>query len=214
MPVTRRELVISASCLALVAAIGLPMPAHAEDDVDMAKVLEPSPLGDIALGKKDAPVTIVEYASMTCGHCGHFTNDVLPIVKEKYIDTGKVRYILRDFPLDNVAAAITLLARCQGGEKYYPMVEMFFQQQKNWITAKDMKGAIFNLAKQAGFTQESFEACIGDQKLLDEVQAVRDRAAKEFGVNSTPTFFINGERIVGALPAEEFTKIIDKHLQA
>jgi protein-disulfide isomerase len=176
--------------------------------VDMAELLKPGALPDKALGKEDAPVTIVEYASMTCPHCAHFAETTFPELKTKYIDTGKVRYILREFPFDPRAEAGFMLARC-AGDNYYPMVEVLFKQQENWATAQNAKDALFQLSKLAGFTQDSFNACLTDQKLLDQVRAVQKRGAEEFKVDSTPTFFINGKTYKGAMSIEEMSAIID-----
>lgn len=179
-----------------------------EGSVDMAKLLEPGPLPEMALGKADAKVTIVEYASMTCPHCAHFHETTLPELKAKYIDTGKVRLILREFPFDPRAEAGFMLARC-AGDNYFPMVDVLFRQQMQWAGVENSKDALLQISKLAGFTQEKFEACLTDQKLLDDVRAVRERGSKDFGVNSTPTFFINGGRYPGAMSIAEFSAIID-----
>ncbi len=186
-------------------AVDAPKPAGT---VDMAKLLEAGALPEKALGKDDAPVTIVEYASMTCPHCAHFHEQTLPELKTKYIDTGKVRLILREFPFDPRAEAGFMLARCSN-DNYFAMVDVLFKQQQGWAAAQDAKSALLQIAKLAGFSQESFEACLTDQKLLDEVRAVRERGAKDFGVDSTPTFFINGGRYPGALSIAELSAIID-----
>lgn len=175
--------------------------------VDMAKLLEPGSLPDQAQGPEDAPVTIVEYASMTCPHCAHFHETTYPALKEKYINTGKVRFILREFPFDPRAEAGFMLARCTEG-KYFPMIDVLFKQQNNWAAVQDARTALLNIAKIAGFTQESFEACLTNQKLLDDVRAMRARGA-EFGVDSTPTFFINGKKYPGAMSIEQMSAIID-----
>ncbi|WP_173931214.1 DsbA family protein [Chelativorans sp. Marseille-P2723] len=175
--------------------------------VNMERLLEAGPLPEMAMGDEDAPVTIVEYASMTCSHCANFHTGTFPALKEQYIDTGKVQYILREFPFDPRAEAGFMLARCAEG-KYFPMVDVLFQQQSNWATAQDARTALFNISKLAGFSQESFEACLTNQELLDDVRAVRARGA-EFGVDSTPTFFINGRKYAGAMSIEEMSAIID-----
>jgi len=176
--------------------------------VDMAKLLEPGALPDMALGNADAPVTIVEYASMTCPHCAHFHATVLPELKTKYIDTGKVRLIFREFPFDPRAEAGFMLARCSN-DKYFPMIDVLFRQQQNWASVENAKDALLQISKLAGFSQESFEACLTDQKLLEDVRAVQKRGADEFKVDSTPTFFINGNTYKGALTIAEMSAIID-----
>ncbi|UXN60863.1 DsbA family protein [Phyllobacterium zundukense] len=177
--------------------------------VDEAKLLAPGTLKDIVMGKAEAPVTIVEYASMTCPHCAHFATTTLPTIKEKYIDTGKAKLILREFPFDPRAAAAFMLARCAPEERYYPLVEVLFKQQEQWAGAANAEEPLLQISKLAGFTQESFKACLTNQKLLDDVNAVRERGANEFGVNATPTFFINGARYSGALSVDEMSAIID-----
>jgi protein-disulfide isomerase len=176
--------------------------------VDMAKLLEPGTLPEQVLGKAEAPVTIVEYASMTCSHCADFHERTMPELKSKYIDTGKVRLVFREFPFDPRAEAGFMLARCSK-DNYFPMVEVLFKQQQNWAAVQNAKDALLQIARLAGFSQESFEACLTDQKLLEDVRAVRDRGAKEFGVDSTPTFFIGGNRYPGAMSIAELSAIID-----
>ena len=181
----------------------------ADGDVDMEKVLEAGPLKDMALGAEDAPVTIVEYMSMTCPHCADFHESNFEPLKEKYIDTGKVRFILREFPFDPRAAAAIMLARCAPEQQFFPMVDVLFSQQRTWASAPDGREALLQIARLAGFTQESFEACLTNQKLLDDVNAVRTKAADEFGVQSTPTFIINGKRYPGNMSIDIMSAIID-----
>jgi protein-disulfide isomerase len=176
--------------------------------VDAAKLLEAGPLPEKVLGKDDAPVTIVEYASMTCPHCAHFHETTLPELKTKYIDTGKARLIFREFPFDPRAEAGFMLARCSN-DNYFAMVDVLFKQQESWAGVQDAKTALLQISKLAGFSQESFEACLTDQKLLEDVRAVRERGSNDFGVDSTPTFFINGNRYPGALSIDEMSAIID-----
>lgn len=176
------------------------------------QLLEPQALPDMVLGKDDAPVTIVEYASMTCPHCARFHENTLPGIKEKYVDTGKVRFIFREFPFDPRAAAAFMLARCAPKEQYFPMIDVLFKQQSVWATAQDPRPPLLQIAKLAGFTQESFEACLKNQQVLDNVMAVKDKAAKDYKVDSTPTFFINGEKLSGEMSVEAMSAAIDKHL--
>lgn len=179
--------------------------------VDMAKLLEPGALPDQVLGQEDAPVTILEYASLTCPHCAHFHAVTLPEIKTRYIDTGKARLILREFPFDPRAEAGFMLSRCAEG-KYYAMADVLFKQQDTWARAQDAQSALLQISKLAGFTQESFEACLTNQKLLDDIRAVRTRGAQDFGVDSTPTFFINGNKYAGSMSVDEMAAIIDSML--
>ena len=131
---------------------------------------------------------------MTCPHCAHFDEVTFPELKKRYIDTGKVRYILREFPLDTLAAAAFMLARCAGKDdpaKYFALVDTLFRQQQHWAVQKPIP-PLMAIAKQAGFTEQTFNACLADQKMLDGIEKVRQRAIDSFKVHSTPTFFING----------------------
>jgi protein-disulfide isomerase len=166
------------------------------------------PLGDVVLGNPDAKATVIEYASLTCSHCANFHEKTWPSFKEKYIDSGKVRFILREFPLDPLATAGFMLARCLGNEKYYPVVDLLFNTQKTWAFSEKPVDALSTLMKQAGYSQESFEVCLKNQKIYEAVNDVRDRGAQKFGVTSTPTFFVNGQMHKGALGMEEFDKLL------
>ena len=201
-----RRTLLTGLAAAAIAFAGVSMASAQTVSVDELAV--PGPLGDVELGNKNAKVNIIEYASMTCSHCATFHEKTFPELKKKWIDTGKVRFTLREFPLDPLATAGFMLARCAGGDKYYPIVDLLFSQQKNWAFSNKPVEALLSLVKQAGFSQESFEACLKNQQIYDAVNAVRDRAAQKFGVNSTPTFFINGQVYRGALSVEELDKIL------
>ncbi|MCB1446400.1 MAG: thioredoxin domain-containing protein [Rhizobiaceae bacterium] len=216
MQLTRKEFLKFLAAGTAVAAIGLPLsPAFAQEapkpegSVDVEKLMAPGPLPEMSIGKADAPVTIVEYMSMTCPHCARFHAETFEGIKEKYVDTGKARFVLREFPLDNKATAAIMLARCAPEGQYFPLVSALFKSQMTWATATDARGALLQIAKLAGFTQESFEACLTNQKLLDDVLKVREAGGKEFGVDSTPTFFINGQRYAGEMSVAEMSAIID-----
>jgi protein-disulfide isomerase len=171
------------------------------------------PLEDIPLGAGNAPVTMIEYASMTCPHCAAFEVQTFPALKEMYIDTGKLRYIMREYPLDGLAAAAFMLARCAGPEKYNPLIETLFQQQQKWAVREPIP-PLMAIARQVGFTQQSFDACVNDKALLKKVQEQRDRGSQKFKVDSTPTFFINGTKYSGAMSIDDLAKIIDPLLKA
>jgi len=220
--ITRREFCHGAAKLALLGtviaagarsnAFGLVSDAFAQAPSN-EELMAPGPLGEQAEGKADAPVTVIEYASMTCSHCASFAVNVYPMLKSKYIETGKVRYIMREFPLDPLAAAGFMLARCAGEGKYFPMIETLFQKQKDWVVQKPLE-PLLAIAKQAGFTQQTFEECLANQKVLDGIDAVRQRASEKFGVNATPTFFINGKIQRGEMTAEELEKQIQSYLKS
>jgi protein-disulfide isomerase len=174
-------------------------------DPDVAELMAPGPLPDIIIGKDDAPYTIVEYASMTCPHCAEFQTDVFPKIKATYIDSGKVRYMLREFPLDNLAAAAFMLARCAGNDRYYAMVDALFETQETWAApGGDAKDKLLQIARQAGISKEQFDQCLADQELFGKIVKTREIAHEKFQVDSTPTFFVNGKRLKGAHKLEDF----------
>jgi protein-disulfide isomerase len=206
--ITRREFIGGTSAIAIIASLGVEFaqPALAQGAAP-ADLMQPGPLEEMSLGKADAPVTIIEYASMTCGHCATFHNTTYPELKKRYIDTGKVRYILREFPLDPLAAGAFMLARCAGKDKYFPLVETLFHEQNKWAVQRPIE-PLFAVVRQAGFTKETFDSCLRDQKMLDAIEAIRSRGEK-LGVSSTPTFFINGKLMRGALSIEDIAKEVD-----
>ena len=181
----------------------------AAGSVSQDELLKPGALPDLVIGKADAPVTIVEYASMTCNHCANFHITVLPALKEKYIDTGKVKLVFREFPLEERAARASMMARCAGDDKSMSLISILFSKQDEWAMAKqDFLAKLFKFGQQVGFTKQAFDRCQQDEKLIKNIIAVRDRGNTAFGVNSTPTFFINGKRFEGAPTAEEFEKAL------
>ena len=209
-PANRRQFLQLAGKAGLVAAAAGLAPraafAQAAGDVPMDQLLAEGALTDIWQGPADAACTIIEYASMTCPHCAHFHEETMPALKSKYIDAGKVRFTLREFPFDPLATAAFMLARCSG-DKRDAVVSLLFAQQKVWAFSNTPKQGLENLTKQTGMTQAAFDACLVDSKLYDNVNAVRDRGQK-FGVDSTPTFYINGKKVSGALSIEEMDKYI------
>lgn len=205
--ISRRHL-LAVAAIALTAAN---RPAQAEKSpsgrTSVDELMAPNPLPDIVQGSAEAPVTIVEYASMTCSHCAAFHHEIYPALKKSYIDTGKAKFILREFPLDPLATAAFMLAR-EMGDKRDAAVDLLFSQQKNWAFSDKPLDGLANVLKQAGLGQEKFEAILKDQALYEKVNKVRDRAAEKFGVNSTPTFFINGEKYTGEMSVADFDRII------
>lgn len=212
MTLNRRQLILRSSAGLLAAGLSLPaLPALAQS-VDMEALLKPGVLPDKVQGAEDAPLTVVEYASMTCGHCANFHKNTYPHLKKEYVETGKVRFIFREFPLDPVASAAFMLARSVPEEKYFDVIDFMFAEQRAWAFTNDPYNSLLNFAKQIGFTQESFEKTLTDQALLDGINATRDRASSEFGVSSTPTFFFNGNKVSGAISVEELDKEAAKYL--
>src|SRR5947208_309705 len=216
--ITRRAFTAALSLTGLAALAGLsPLRliagAMAQTAADVAK---PVSLPDMALGPASAAVTITEFASMTCPHCAAFNKDVFPKIKSEYVDTGKVRYVFREFPLDIKAAAGSMLARCIAKDdagKYFAVIDMLFKQQNDWAM-KNTAETLTRIGKQAGLSQEAVEDCLKDQALLDKIAADQKFANEVLKVNSTPTFFINGEMIRGETSFEEFDKRIKSLLKS
>lgn len=226
MTTTRRALLGGVAVTAL--ALALPLSVtdafaqekpESQGTVDMATALKPGPLPEMALGNADAPIKVIEYMSMTCPHCANFHNVTFDPIKTKYIDSGKVQFIIREFPFDPVATAAFMLARSNPQkpeelatpEQYFAMVSMLFKQQRTWAAPadKDVRNALMQTVKIAGYTQQSFEACLTNQKLLDEINASVKRGADEFAVNSTPTFLINGKKYSGDMSVESMSALFD-----
>ncbi len=190
--------------------------AQSAANATAADVAKPVSLPDMALGPKDAAVTITEYASMTCPHCARFAEEVFPKIKAAYIDTNKVRYVFREFPLDIKAAAGSMLARCIAKDdagKYFAVIDMLFKSQEDWAGPKTTE-ALKLIGKQAGLSGQTVEACLKDQALLDKIAADQKYANEILKVNSTPTFFINGEKVTGETSFEEFDKKIKPLLKS
>ena len=165
-------------------------PVQAQQQAEWAK-------GDMAIGKPDAPVTVIEYASMSCPHCAAFHEEVFDQLKAEYIDTGKVRWLFREFPHNNPGYPPAMVARCAPEGRFFEIVDAYFTQQEEWLSSPDIMQAIREIALDNGFTEESFDACVSNQALFEALKEGRDRGAA-FGVQGTPTFFINGEKFQNA----------------
>jgi protein-disulfide isomerase len=218
--ITRRAFTAAMSLTGLAALAGLSplrwINGAMAQSAASADVAKPVSLPDMALGPADAPVTITEFASMTCPHCARFNEDVFPKIKSAYIDTGKVRYVFREFPLDIKAAAGSMLARCIAKTdpgKYFAVVDLLFKQQNEWAGPKTTE-TLKRIGKQAGLTEQNVEDCLKDQALLDKIAADQKYANEVLKVNSTPTFFINGEMLKGETSFEEFSKHITPLLKS
>ena len=220
MIITRRAVTQALSLTGLAALAGVsPLflieQAFAQN-ASAADVAKPVSLPDMTLGPKDAAVTVTEYASLTCPHCATFTKDVFPKIKAAFIDTGKIRFVFREFPLDIKAAAGSMLARCiakDDSAKYFAVNDLLFKTQDDWVL-KDTAASLTRIGKQAGLTQDAVEACLKDQALLDKIAADQKFANEVLKVNSTPTFFINGEMLKGEQSFEEFSKKITPLLKS
>ncbi|MEL6289346.1 MAG: DsbA family protein [Pseudomonadota bacterium] len=217
-PVDRRLVLAGIGAGAVTLSVGA-IEARAQevqlgDQLDLDNFMNPGPLPEMAVGKEDAPVTMVEYASMTCPHCARFHNNVLGELKTKYIDTGKVRFIMREFPLDRPATAAFMLARCAGPEKHYALSNALYRKQEAWaFSGGSPVPPLREIAKQAGFTRESFDKCLKDQELLNGILATRKRG-QEFGVRGTPSFFLNGRKYNGSPSLAGLSAAIDSLLKS
>lgn len=179
-----------------------------------SSLMSPGPLPEMAVGPANAKVTIVEYASMSCPACANFHNVVYPEIKKQYVDTGMVRFIFREFPLNRIAVAASMLARCVPADRSKDLVAELFRRQEDWLVQGEQAVAkLFDTVKQAGFTKASFEKCLDDKALYDKVVAVRTRGDQQFGVRQTPTFFINGKKFNGAPTVAGLGKEIDALLK-
>ncbi|HTB00290.1 MAG TPA: DsbA family protein [Bradyrhizobium sp.] len=218
MIITRRAFTAVLSLTGLAALAGfspfrLIADAMAQSAADVSK---PVSLPDMALGPANAKVTIVEFASMTCPHCAAFNAEVFPKIKAEYIDTGKIRYVFREFPLDIKAAAGSMLARCiakDNAGKYFAVIDLLFKQQLEWAGPKTTE-TLKLIGKQAGLTEQNVEDCLKDQALLAKISADQKYANEVLKVDSTPTFFVNGEKIKGETSFDEFQKKIDPLLNS
>jgi len=187
------------SAVLLLVFVGL---AHAAD----VPALAPD---DAILGKAEAPITIFEYASLTCPHCAEFDQETLPKVKSEWIDPGKARLVFRDFPLDQMALKAAMLARCAPPDKVFSFIDVLFRSQMNWATAGNAEAvtqALSRIARLGGISEDKFNSCINDKALNDRILNERLVAQQQYGVDSTPTFFVNGKKVVGALPYDQFAQ--------
>ena len=165
------------------------------------------------VGDAAAPVTMIEYSSLTCPHCAAFHEQTLPGLKERYIDTGKVRLVIRDFPLDQNALRAAVIAHCAGPERYPAFVDVFFAQQESWATAEDPVRALKQLAKLGGLGEAEIDACLADRSMEEAILQMRLAGQQQFDIRSTPTFIIEGKAYPGNRTVDEFAAIIDPLLE-
>jgi protein-disulfide isomerase len=182
-----------------------------EDVVMRQKLLAPL-AGDMILGQADAKVLIIEYSSLTCPHCADYHLNVFPMLQSKYIETGKIRYIHRDFPMEKKAMAAATLTHCVGADRYFVFLKVLFEKQSNFATSKNYLEILENIAKLGGVSGEQFQACTADEDKLNALSETRLQAQKFLDVTSTPTFFLNGELIKGALTEEKFAAVLNAEL--
>jgi protein-disulfide isomerase len=174
-----------------------------------AELMAPGPLGERVLGKATAPVTVIEYVSLTCPHCANFQKNLFPRVKKEYIDTGKVRYIVREFPIGHTSGAAAIVNRCAPEDKYFFLLNQFLTRQPEWVSQEVRPDAIYAVAKASGMSRETFDKCLSNQTIIDGLTEVKQRG-RQFGVIGTPTFFINGRKAQGEVTFEEIKAMIEQ----
>jgi protein-disulfide isomerase len=208
---TRRDTLILAAAASALSLCGVATANAAEGDmVDVAKLMAPAGGHvDHVQGSETAPVTVIEYASPTCPHCAAFSNDVLPGFIAAYVDTGKVKLINRPFVRNVLDAAVFMLAEAAGPTNYHNVLSTYFKTQNTWATSETPRDAILEIAKQLGFTQETFDAALTNQALFTAMEAVREQALNEFGLEGTPTFYVNGKTLSGDKTLEQLAAEID-----
>ena len=167
---------------------------------------------EMTIGEQNAPLTIVEYASLGCSHCASFHHETLPQLKKDFIDTGKVKLVFRDFPLGTPALAATMIARCSGPKRYFGFVDMFFRSQSQWSQAKNPLESLTKVARFGGMPASDVQTCIRKQKLLEHIQKQKQKAYEQDGVNATPYFVIGTKKLSGGIPYKQFKKVIEEEL--
>ena len=177
--------------------------------VPIDQLMAISPLPDLVQGSPSASITIIEYASTTCNHCAAFHETTWPELKAKYIDSGRAKFILREFPLDPLATASFMLARCAGSDKRDLLVDRLFSRQKEWAFVDRPIEALLAIVEQTGMSQIDFEACLKNHELYEQVNRSRERAAAAFNIETTPTFFVDGHKLRGEIAISDFDLIID-----
>ncbi len=203
------------SALAM-SALALVSPVLAEETKDKGKAMleAASPLGDRVLGKADAPVVLIEYASATCPHCAEFHETLLPQIKTEYVDTGKVKFIFREFPLDNNALAVFMLVRCLPEEKFFSTTDIIFKRQQLWAKAPNPGVEITKIMTEMGMDKATFEACLKKEDLAKTLVTYSEKSAKDFGIKGTPALFVNGEYVDGHKDMTDVKKALDNAIAA
>lgn len=202
--ISRRNLLLGASLLGF--APSSTLPAFAADKVDLSDLLTPED-NDMIMGKDDAKVTVVEYASASCPHCAAFYKDAFPKIKADYIDTGKIKFLFREFPHNQQALAAFMLARCSPKEKYFPLMDVFFKTQEAWVP--NAHDGLLNIMKQSGMSEADFDACLKNEAIAKGIIATREKASAKYGVDGIPTIFINGKVFTGETSYDDLKKTID-----
>ena len=182
-------------------------PLNADGTPILAELMKPGPLGEKSLGNPNAPNTIIEYASLTCPFCRKFHVNVYPRVKKELIDTGKVRWIVREFPIGRSAGTAAIITRCGPPKNYFALFDKFLTQQKAWVSQEVRTDAIYKVAAQTGLSRQAFDACLSNKELEEGLRTVKQRG-RELGVTGTPTFFVNGKKKRGDLTYDELVAML------
>ncbi len=214
MNLNRRDTLILAASAALASHYGLGVAQAQEGTTKDVAALADVALPDHVLGSESAPVTVIEYASPTCPHCAAFHNDVYPAIKEQYVDTGKVRFILRPFVRNVLDAVVFMLAEAAGPEQYHTIVETYFRTHAQWTASQTPRDDLLAIAKQLGFTDATFDAALTNQELFDKMEGMREQALDAFSLSGTPTFYVNGVQLTGDKSLEEMAAVIDPMVPA
>jgi protein-disulfide isomerase len=207
------SIVLAAALAAFVVGARLPAPGVGSSQAMAADMPTVYP-DDMYMGKADAKVTVIEFASLSCPHCAAFNNDVLPKIKADYMDKGLVRWIYRDFPLNRDAFLAAILTHCASPIRYFSLVDSLFRSQSFWETQPDVLVALKQIGASEGVDEKTYDACIDDQALKDKILARYKEAGDKYQVNATPSFLINGKLYAGEMPYEDFKKLLDAALGA
>ena len=211
-------LIVGGAVVVVLVAVGLYLNLTGEEtDLQQAYATDSGSELEVAvaddehiIGNIDAPVTIVEYASLTCSHCASFHADTLPEVKEQVIDTGKARLVFRDFPLDRHAPAAHMLVRCVAPAKRSAMLDLLFATQDTWARSQDPQSELDRIGRSAGMTSEAVKSCLNDQSVFDAVIAQRLEGEQKYQIQSTPSFIIGGKLYRGGISAEQMVEIVNQ----
>lgn len=179
------------------------------ENPSMAEIMQAGPLPEMALGRKDAPVTIVQYASMTCPYCRQFQIETLPLLKREYIDTGKVRYVLRaEFPIGKQSGLATIALRCAPPDKYFALYDKLMRQQATWVSQEVRPDPIFKVASQVGMTRTQFDSCRENRGMIDALNGIKERG-RTLGIIGTPNFFVEGKLVKSVIGIKEIREMVD-----
>ena len=166
-------------------------------------------INQIYEGNIDAKVTIIIYESLTCGHCAKFHNEVFPKIKTEYIDTGKIVFTYRDFPLDKFALKASVIARCSGNERFFSFLKVLYKKQKDWTSTQDPFKSLLKIAKLGGLKNDEIKVCVGNKSIEDGILKQRLDSTKEFDIKATPTIYLNGKKYEGDLTYEALKLKLD-----